>query len=699
MNSVSNIAQQEQGRDAAPARLHIALMGSFRLRDCDGNPIASANQRGRMLLSLLAANLGQPFERSVLAEQLWPGRYPAQARASLRQCLLSLRRDLTVVDFDPIIATNATLALSANGVSTDLMDLEQLLGAGDAERALRWFNEHRGLRLLGAFEGDMASLRIVQQVREQLLTRLERSVEACATAQPSHTDNGLQLRSAWKRFQQPAGWETQTAIAILPFEQDPQGDDDVAFAVGVEEELADRLSSVSGIALTSQRSVRSVLTKQATLTEIAAQLQVSHIIEGNVRREAGQASIHAALIDGRTGLQIWSKREVVPIDELIDLRAAIGDRFVAGIGEALGVAVQTSPARTMTRDREAYALYLQGRALTLQALGEDVIERGVGLLEQALDRDPDFAEAWAALAEAHLYSAIFTRTLRRVELGEKMGQCVQSALELKPDSAHALAMRGVYEFVAKRPVKALELGYRAHDLDPSNVDVMVRLGSFLLYLGRTREAMPYIVKAIEREPTQGRTFVALCAAHMGVGDFDKAIAAGQRMADLGIPEFWLAVAQAAAGQHETATTTYFALRRYLGTLIQPPPGMQELSEEAANGYFTVASRGVCSGTAQDRAVYCQMLDGLHQTMADPYDPSIAYPAIWMGHAELVMKIYGERIDVGNIFGLMTLWAPTDPIARTRDHPDFMAWCDDMGFVEAWDQYGWPDLIPSDPRKS
>lgn len=78
--------------------------------------------------------------------------------------------------------------------------------------------------------------------------------------------------------------------------------------------------------------------------------------------------------------------------------------------------------------------------------------------------------------------------------------------------------------------------------------------------------------------------------------------------------------------------------------------------------------------------------------------SSAHPAIWMGHSELAMKIYSERFHPNNSFGLMTLWIDIDPINRTIRDPRFMDFAEKIGMVEAWERFGWPDLIPADPRK-
>jgi Tfp pilus assembly protein PilF len=351
----------------------------------------------------------------------------------------------------------------------------------------------------------------------------------------------------------------------------------------------------------------------------------------------------------------------------------------------------------MTANRDAYALYLQGRALTMRTIGDGVLANAIERLEQALAIDPDFAECWTALAEAHLYVATFTPRLDRVERASLMADCARKAIALDPAQAYARSLLGVYEFVNHNAVAALDLAYEAYRLAPNESEVAVRLGGFLLFLGHARAALPYLEAAVDRDPVQGRNYAALCAAHLCLGNFDQAIAAGRSMADLGFPAGLLAIAHAANGEHERAVDIYYGLRTLLGSWFMRPPGMPPIDDAARDAYFMLGAKGVCSGDAEARATYCGMLDALHLTMADPYDMSIAYPAIFMGHAELVMKIYGEQANLSNLFGLMTLWADVDPIRRTHQHPDFMAFAERIGFVEAWEKYGWPDLMPADPR--
>jgi len=185
----------------------------------------------------------------------------------------------------------------------------------------------------------------------------------------------------------------------------------------------------------------------------------------------------------------------------------------------------------------------------------------------------------------------------------------------------------------------------------------------------------------------------LCAAHFSLGNLEAALAAGQRMIDLGMPGMWLAVIQAALGHNEKAVETYFRQRLLMNTVILPPAGLAPMSDEARDAYWTIASSGICSGKAEDRSNYCQLLDGLHMAMPDPCDPTIALPAIWMGHAELVMTLYRKQIHPANMLGFMSLWTDVEPIRQTRLHPGFLSFAKDIGLIAAWEKYGWPDLLP------
>jgi len=681
----------------------LKLFGSFRVELADGDTLEISNRRGAALLAVLCLEAGHSIDRETLCGLLWPNRFSAQARASLRQCLHDLLRQLRDHDVDLLDVTRSTVAMRPGSCTSDLSGLEELFVTSQAEGRgaiadilLAIGNRPllEGFSLNPAFD-DWLDLR-----RRHVDARIRASILALLGSDSADTDYDRLRDAARARFPglaEPATALGTTTLAVLPFAPTDPDDGDVLLADGITDEIASRLGRTGGLALAGRSSVRSVADGAGLLPDIAAALRVSHLVEGEVQRSGDRFTVRIALIEGASGTEIWSDRLDGSLSELFDTRKVIGTNVIAAICRALGVSVTPAPMRRMTCDREAYALYLQGRSLIQRSIQDGAAAKAVELLEKSLAIDPDFAECWTALADAHIHNAVYTPCLDRIERSEKAAECAKRAVELDPGQGHALAIQGIHEWTRRNPAGAIDLAYEAYAREPHNADVASRLGSFLLYAGRTRAALPFIEAAVERDPVYGRNYAMLATALFNLGRHDEAIEAGKRMVDLGMPGMWLAVMQAALGEHDLARETYYGSRVLMNTVILPPAGTQPMGDEARDAYWGVAARGCCGKSEADRAAYCAMLSGLHATMPDPHDPSIAFPAIWMGHADLVMKIYSERIHPANMFGLMSLWADVEPIRRTRDDPRFVDFAESIGLVEAWNRHGWPDLLQSDPR--
>lgn len=681
--------------------LRASLFGDFDLAWPDGSNIEISSRRARALLAMLCLSPGEALERDYVSKLLWPGRFQTQARASLRQCLLALDKALAPMAPNLLDVSHIRVAVNPAAVETDLGRVEGALAAGDIPQACQLLLNIGSLQLLEQMDFGEAFRDWVSVRRASVEARLQIAVD-CALAGLDEKGDGRgrsQLANAWRASGRTRARQlgSRIRVAILPFAQHDSVGGDLFLAEGVVEELSFRLSEVSALALIGRTSVLHVSESGKTLPEIADALFVSHLIEGEVYRYHDAVRVYVRLIDGQSGIEIWSDRYEGTMVDVVGSRQIIGNFFTAGLCTALGVATPISSARRMTPNREAYALYLQGRALYMKTIGNNVIGKAIERLEQALEIDPDFAECWAALAEAHLYSATFTPALDRLERAEKLAHCARKAISLDPMHGPARVTLAIYEFTRRNAVAALDLAFEAHRLAPTSSEVAIRLGAFLLFLGRPHAALPYIEAAIEQDPVHGRNYLTLCAAYLCLGQFDKAIAAGESMADLGFPAGPLAIAYAANGKRDRAIEIYYSMRMLFGTWFMAPPGMAQIDDTARDAYFMLGAQGVCSGDPDARAAYCQLLDTLHQTMPDPYDISIAYPAIYMGHAELVMKIYSEQPTLSNLFGLMTLWGETPIMRQTIEHPDFIAFAERIGFIAAWNKYGWPERLPRDPR--
>ena len=685
-------------------KLKISVFGKPTITLGSGEVPNLSNQRARAILAMLCLNDGEAMDRETISRMLWPGRFPAQARASLRQCLLALSKLPPEGECSPLIkSTRSTIELSRTRIDADLFVLFDALSNRRGEEASRLIEDIGDRPLLDGFSFGASFAAWLTERRDAIEHRLDAEVRRVVSWLNSRDDPETAARlEAALQIRQREAYRKRGAgcrIAVLPFHQHDEIGGELFLSEGVVDELSSRLGNIQDITLAGRTSIAALLERGYTLQQMASELGVSHLIEGEVRRTHQGISVRIALIDGRYGTEIWSDFVSGSIEEFIGSRDMIGATVISAITRTLGLSAPPSTSRRMTTNRDAYALYLQGRALAQRVGVDGAMAKAIEFLEEALDTDPEFASCWTALADAHISVAALTPSVERVKNSRDAAQCAQCAISLDPGQGHAFSIMGIHEWTQFNPARALELSFEAFARDPNDADVISRLGSCLLYLGKTREGLPFIEQSVARDPIYGRNHVMLSSAYLSIGEVDKAIAAGRRMVDLGFPGMWLAVAYMAAGDHVAAVKAHYDSRIYLGTTIMRPPGMPVMDDAARDAYFDIAARGIFSGKAADRAVYCKMLDGLHATMADPYDSSIAFPAIWMGHADLVMKLYSECIHPANMFSLMSLWIDIDPINRTRLHPGFMQFAEKIGMVEAWEKFGWPDLIPHDPRNT
>jgi TolB-like protein/cytochrome c-type biogenesis protein CcmH/NrfG len=680
--------------------IEVKLFGRFRVIAANGDELAINGKRVRALLAILCLHPGEAIEREHISQLLWQGKFRAQARASLRQTLLELKQQLAEICDDPFIGGREQIAIRAELISSDLIDLHKALASEQYASAGSQLQSIGTQTLLeGLDDGQdlgLAFSEFLDTKRVQLEAQLTQTVEQIFTntsARDLDYARSFLQEAIKQRGQDSTTNEALIRIAVLPFAVQSSGESLQLFTNGLFEELITTLAQIPQLRVAGRGSARQ-LASCASAIDTASKLKVTNLIEGTVRRQGKTIIVHAALLDGDDGCQSWSGRFEGKSDDLFSLQQTIAVAITEELGQALKRQIKPPPVRRRsTINKEAYSLYLQGRALTVRAIGDGVLAKAIELLEAALAIDPNFAACWTALAEAHVYTAVYTPCLDRLGQSQKMAKCATRAIELEPTQGHARTMLGIHRWTQNDPLGALDLAFEAYRLEPNNPDVVLRLGSFLLYIGRTRDALPYIQAAVDQDPVNGRNYAMLSVAHLNLGNIDLAIEAGQRMVDLGLPSMWLGVAISASGDRKRAINQYRQTMKLMNKTMFPPAGSKPLSGAALYAFWELASRGVCSGKTVHRKLYCTLLDRLHKTLHDPCDTSIVQPAIWMGYSDMVFKTLGTQITPANMFCMMSLWADLEPIKQIRLHPDFLPFAKRIGLVAAWDRYGWPDLLP------
>ena len=157
--------------------LSVSLFGSIQVATYSGTPIDISNRRGRIILAMLSINPGQALSRDLVSKLIWEGRFKPQARASLRQCLHDLKRELQGSGLDVLEVSNTQLAIKPHLIQTDLQALETALRDGQDTRATQFFLELTGKTLLADLEfGNALNQWLVTQ-RVQIENRLRMSTQ------------------------------------------------------------------------------------------------------------------------------------------------------------------------------------------------------------------------------------------------------------------------------------------------------------------------------------------------------------------------------------------------------------------------------------------------------------------------------------------------------------------------------------------
>lgn len=695
-------AKQRDGGRLHLDACHATLFGPFQLNLAIDGEIIISNKRARAVLAMLCIEPDTPLDRSYLSKILWPGRFDAHAKASLRQCLLELGKLQSPCGANLVVITRNAVAVNSEVLRTDLDELEACLKDGDYAAGVARLATIGARPILDQMEFGDAFNEWLLRARIDCERRLRVAVETALAALDAQndTDKHARLLASWsardpdaRPIAVPIVSDRKTRIAVLPFKSLGSAEGADYFADGMVDELITTLGQVPQLLVAGRTSAFHFRDSALLPGQIARELGVSHLIEGSVQRQGEQVRIHVHLIAGDTGFELWGQRFDGTLDNVFALQEKVAQAITTAISGALGIAMRAPVVAGMTYSKEAYDLFLQGRALNARLFGDGVLTRAAELLEQSVALDPHFAEAWVLLADVHQRMGIYLAGTNQTEASAAMADCVRKALAIKPDLGQAYGLLGLHEITQNNIVGSLDLAYKGYAVEPNNPAVAVRLGNLLLFCGLTRQGMRYLNEAIEQDPADGRHYMVRSAGQLNLGKIDAAIADAQRCVDLGFPSIWLGVAYAAAGNHDLAVDCYQQTRLMLNNTVPPPSGVAPMSPEMMDAYWLVAAKGVCSGRPEDRETYCRTLDFLHATMVEKEHLAITAPAVFMGYADLLFKTIGARITLQNLACLMSIWANIDPIRQIWQHPEFIPFAQRIGMADAWDKYGWPDLLP------
>ncbi len=310
------------------------------------------------------------------------------------------------------------------------------------------------------------------------------------------------------------------SIAVLPFADMSPDKDQEYLSDGLSEELLNLLAKVPELRVASRTSAFSFKGKDVKIADVAAELNVGHVLEGSVRKAGNKVRITAQLIDASHDVHLWSETWDRTLDDVF----AIQDEIAANVVEELKVALLGAAPSVEETDPEAYNLYLQARHLQRQGSGPSML-KSLDMLEQVLAMDPGYAPAWVEMSTAYTNLA-GSNVITRDEGYTKAREAAEKAIAIDPDNGRAYStLAWNYDNYASDYPTAARYYEKALALAPNDDKVLNGVATFLQTLGRYEEAIAIYTRLTERDPVNATPYNNLGVAYINTHDFAAATAA------------------------------------------------------------------------------------------------------------------------------------------------------------------------------
>lgn len=354
------------------------------------------------------------------------------------------------------------------------------------------------------------------------------------------------------------------SIAVLPFVNMSADPENEYFSDGLAEDLINALTKITALHVVARTSSFAFKGEKADIREIGQKLNVHNLLEGSVRKVGNRVRITAQLIKVKDGYHLWSDRYDRNMEDVFAIQDEITEKIMDKLLAILDVE-EKLPEEHRPVNFEAYDLYLKGR----YCLSKFDLDKALAYYEQAIEKDPDYALAYASIAEVYTLLSTGFDILANKDTMPKAREAAQKALNLDPNLAEAYVSLGLvavsYDWDRKATKKyfqkALELNpnsvaayqwfefywtymmadldtatvqlERALELDPLNFLIKIRLGFMDIFKGDHESAINKFEALLEFEPNYGLLYLSFATAYALKGDYDKAIAYGEKMLEIG----------------------------------------------------------------------------------------------------------------------------------------------------------------------
>ena len=387
------------------------------------------------------------------------------------------------------------------------------------------------------------------------------------------------------------------SIAVLPFENLSRDPDNAYFTEGIQDEILARLAKIADLKVISRTSTQRYKSSPDDLPQIAKRLGVSNILEGSVQKTADRVRVTVQLINAASDAHLWGETYDRNLTDVFAAESDIAKMIADTLRAKLSGSEQHAIAVRPTESAEAHQLYLRGRYFWNKRTGAD-LKKSIDYFNQAIDKDPNYALAYAGLADAYVLFSAYAEgspkeslpqakaaAKKALELDNTLGEAHASlaqtllaydldfaganrefrrAIELNPNYAtahHWYAESGLVPL--GQFDDAIAEAKRALELDPLSVIINADVGTILTSARRYDQAIEQLGKTVEMDPgfyyahwTLGDALELKGRNEEAIAEYKKAIA----LNDDPLPSALLGHLYAKIGKKDEALTILKQLR-------------------------------------------------------------------------------------------------------------------------------------------
>jgi TolB-like protein/Flp pilus assembly protein TadD len=352
------------------------------------------------------------------------------------------------------------------------------------------------------------------------------------------------------------------SIAVLAFDNLSGDPEQEYFNDGLSEEIITALSKSTQIFVIARNSSFTYKGKPVKVQQVAEELGVRYVLEGSVRKAGDKVRINAQLIDATTGGHLWAERYDGQMEDIFSLQDQITQKIVAALAVKLTPTESENIASKGTDNIEAYDAFLRGWQHYLQGTPESFAQ-AIADFSKAVDIDPDFSKAYAALALVHLnagsskewYEALgidyFTLRVKARHLLN---------IAMKNPTSLAFRVASKMELKRRNHEKALQNAEKAIALNPADPEGQFAMAEVLVYSGRPKEAIKIANTVMRLDPNKMADCLKLIGkAHFCLGEYEEAIVAFNRSLKFNPASWvyeWIASTHANLGNDKDARAAF-----------------------------------------------------------------------------------------------------------------------------------------------